>query len=109
MESLKKFTTRFTDSGNEYVNKSFVFLALFILARLVEIVWISTAKAQSAGIGFQLYGLLYDILFALQLIGYLFLPYLGLHFIHRRVANVFFIVLTDLLIIGYLALIAYFK
>jgi uncharacterized sulfatase len=109
METLKKFTEKFTDIGNDFAKKSFVFLLLFILARVVEIVWVSGMKAQSTGIGFQFYGMLYDILFCLQLIGYIFLPYLGLGFIKRIVANIFYIVFTGLVLIAYLGLIAYFQ
>lgn len=109
MESLKKFTSQFINGGNEFLKKSFAFMLLFILARFIEIVWVSNFKLDSPGINFQLYGLLYDILFVLQLTGYLFLPYMGLFFIRRTIANTVFTILTGLLIIGYMALIAYFK
>jgi len=84
-------------------------MLLLILARFVEIVWVSNFHLTSSGISYQLYGMLYDVLFALQLTGYLFLPYIALSFINRHIANVFYIVLTSLLILVYLSLIAYFK
>ena len=109
METLKKFTISYTQNSKEFINKAVVFIFLLILARFIEILWVSNLNLGSAGIGFQLYGLLYDILFALQLTGYLFIPYLLLSLINRNVANVFFIGLTGLFFIGYLAFIAYFK
>lgn len=84
-------------------------MSLLMLARFVEIVWVSNFNLTSSGISYQLYGLLYDVLFALQLTGYLFIPYLALSFINRHIANTFYIVLTSLLILVYLSLIAYFK
>lgn len=104
MESLKKITTRYTDIGSEFIKKSLVFILLLILARLIEIIWINNLD-----ISFQLYGTIYDFLFAFQLIGYLFLPYLIISFFSRGFANILFITLTGLLFVGYLALIAYFK
>ncbi|MDD4992178.1 MAG: LTA synthase family protein [Paludibacter sp.] len=109
MDLLKQFTKKFTDSGNDFIKKSFLFVLLFILARVVEIVWVSSLKTQSAGMGLQFYGMLYDVLFALQIVGYLFLPYLGLSFIKRSIANAFYIILTGLMLIFYLGLIAYFQ
>ena len=109
MNTLKNFTTRYTESSNDFIKKSIVFILLLILARFVEIVWVNNFNLGSAGIGYQLYGLLYDILFALQLSGYFFLPYLALSFVNRNFANSFYIVLTSLLFIVYLSLIAYFK
>ena len=109
MNKLKQFTIRYTESSNDFIKKSLVFILLLILARFVEIVWVSNFNLSSDGIGFQLYGLLYDILFAFQLTGYFFLPYLALSFLNRKFANSFYIVLTSLLIIIYLSLIAYFK
>ena len=109
MNKLKQFTIRYTESSTDFIKKSLVFILLLILARFVEIVWVSNFNLSSDGIGFQLYGLLYDILFAFQLTGYFFLPYLALSFLNRKFANSFYIVLTSLLIIIYLSLIAYFK
>jgi len=109
METLKKFTIGYTKSSNEFIKKSLVFIFLLLLARFIEISWISTINSGVSGIGFQLYGLIYDILFALQLTGYLFVPYLLLSLINRKIANIFFIGLTGLFFIGYLGLIAYFK
>ncbi|MDD4972083.1 MAG: LTA synthase family protein [Paludibacter sp.] len=109
MNKLKQFTIRYTESSSDFIKKSFVFILFLILARFVEIGWVSNFNLGSAGIGFQLYGLLYDLLFALQLTGYLFLPYIALSFVNRNLANVFYIVLTSLLLIVYLSLIAYFK
>jgi len=109
MESLKKFTTRYTDISSEFIKKSLVFIFLLILARLIEILWVSNLNLGASGIGYQLYGTIYDLLFALQLTGYIFLPYLIISFFSRDIANVFFIALTGLIFIAYLALIAYFK
>jgi len=109
MNKLQKFTIRYTESSNDFIKKSLVFILLLILARFVEIVWVSNFQLNSSGVGYQLYGLLYDVLFALQLTGYLFLPYIVLSFIGRNVANSFFVVLTSLLILIYMSLIAYFK
>ena len=89
MEPLKKFTARYTEISSEFIKKSFVFILLLILARFIEILWISNLKLDSSGISFQLYGLMYDFLFALQLTGYIYLPYLILSFLSRNVANVF--------------------
>ncbi len=109
METLKKFTLRYTQSSNEFIKKALVFVFLLILARAIEILWVSNFNLASAGISFQLYGLLYDILFALQLTGYLFIPYLIFSLINPKIANVFFVVLTSFIVIGYLTLIGYFK
>jgi phosphoglycerol transferase MdoB-like AlkP superfamily enzyme len=109
MESLKKFTAKYTEASNEYLKKSIVFFLFLMLARVVEILWINNFKLNSPGAGFELYGMLYDILFSFQLIGYLYLPYLGLFFISSKLANNFYIVLTGVLLIGYIALIGYFK
>lgn len=104
MESLKKITTLYTDIGSEFIKKSLIFILLLILARLIEILWINNLD-----ISFQLYGTIYDFLFAFQVIGYLFLPYLIISFFSRGFANFFFITLTGLLFVAYLALITYFK
>ena len=109
MESLKKFTARYTEISSEFIKKSLVFIFLLILARFIEILWVSNLKLYSLGISFQLYGLIYDFLFALQLTGYIYLPFLILSFLSRDIANIFFIALTGLIFTGYLALIAYFK
>jgi len=107
MEPLEKFTLKFTDCGTEFIKKSFVFVILLLFSRFIEIVWVSNFRF--SGTGPQLYGLIYDLPFAFQLVGYLYLPYLALFFIRPKAANIFFITLTGLFIVGYLALIAYFK
>ena len=109
MEKLKQFTIHYTGISNDFIKKSLVFIFLLILARFVEILWVNNLNPGSAGISFQLYGLMYDLLFSFQLAGYLFLPYILLSFVSRNTANTFYIVLTSLLLMAYLALIAYFR
>jgi len=109
MESLKIFTSRYIQAGNDFLKRSIVFMLFVILSRFIEILWINHFNIHSTNAGYEFYGLIFDFFYAFQITGYLILPYLLLFFLNRNIANNILIVFTSLIVLVYIGLIGYFS
>ena len=107
-ESLKTFTSRYTDAGSDFLKRSTMFMILMLIVRVVEILWVNKLQIHNENIGYQLYGLSFDFIIIFRFAAYFFIPYFGLYYLNRNIANGILITITSLMIVGYIGFIGYF-
>ena len=106
MEKSLPFIERYIGAGTDYLKRSLVFLIFMIIIRFVEI-GICKFDIQKSDI--YLWSILFDFIYILQIIGYLIIPFLLLYFFSKSLANVVYISITSILIIGEIAAVGYFR
>ena len=109
-EKLSSFKSRIIEGVKRFVPSALGLLVLFILLRVYEIVFIwNQLFFQDIQFLTILSGLLYDLIFFLQVSALLFIIYLLVFLIKPRAALIAFRILSTIIIFIYLLLILYFS
>lgn len=93
----------------KYLSLNLCFLIILILLRFFEYFYTGSLHALPDGsFILSLTGLLYDLYLFFIVSAALVIPYLGLYFISRKLANIFYEIIVSIIIAGYMALLHYF-
>jgi len=95
---------------SDFVKLTIIFVVIFIVSRLYEIAIIGFAhNFVGSNIGLQLLGILFDIIFAFQILLPVFVIFLLLYLISKKLALIGYFLMSLFLVIANLLFISYFK
>jgi len=101
--------TGFDVAGYKFFSLALVLLTLFLIIRIFEYVSIvGIHQLPEGSIGFEVIGFVFDILFMMNVVGVLLIPYILLYLIHPKLGTGFFILLIALISVIYVSLSQYF-
>ena len=109
-EVLHTINEKIVKSLNAFVPPATGLFVIFLLIRVFEyfFVWKNTSFG-NAGLSLLANGYIYDLVFFLNLAGFLFLVYFLISFISLKTSRIIFYCISSLLVCSYLILILYFS